>query len=106
MQGRGPNSVASTTTTLPAGTDGRLLSILDGVAPAGSKSLSVSYGGAQAWMLPSGRMVLRTPVKIVSPAPTSFVSSADGMHVYEFMPTSDLLGMSNGDFVDITVGGW
>lgn len=106
VQGRGPNSIASTVNTLPAGTDGRLLSILDGVAPAGSKSLNVMSGNAQAWMLPSGRMVVRTPVKIVSPAPTSFVSSADGTHVYEFMPTSDLLGMSNGDFVNITVKGW
>lgn len=106
VQGRGPNSVASTVNTLPAGTDGRLLSVLDGVAPAGSKALSVASANAQAWMLPSGRMVVRTPIKIVSPAPTSFVSSADGTHVYEFMPTSDLLGMSNGDFVNITVKGW
>lgn len=107
VQGRGPNATAATTANmLPSGTDGRLLSILDGVAPAGAKSLNVMSGNAQAWMLPSGRMAVRTPVKIVSPAPTSFVSSADGTHVYEFMPTSDLLGMSNGDFVNITVKGW
>ena len=106
VQGRGPNAVGPTANSLPSAIDGRMLSVLDGVAPDGSKSLSVSYGGAQAWMLPSGRMLVRTPVKIVSPAPTSFVSSADGTHVYEFMPTSDLLGMSNGDFVNITVKGW
>jgi intracellular multiplication protein IcmK len=106
VQGRGPNAVGPTANFLPSAIDGRMLSVLDGVAPAGSKSLSVSYGGAQAWMLPSGRMLVRTPVKIVSPAPTTFVSSADGTHVYEFMPTSDLLGMSNGDFVNITVKGW
>lgn len=107
VQGRGPNAMGPVNSnTLPSGLDGRLLSVLDGVAPDGSKSLNVSYSGAQAWMLPSGRMLVRTPVKIISPAPTSFVSSADGTHVYEFMPTSDLMGMSNGDFVNITVKGW
>lgn len=106
VQGRGPHAVGPTANSLPSALDGRMLSVLDGVAPDGSKALSVSYGGAQAWMLPNGRMVVRTPVKIVSPAPTSFVSSADGTHVYEFMPTSELLGMSNGDFVNISVKGW
>lgn len=106
VQGRGPNATAPASTTLPAALDGRMLSILDGVAPTGSKLLDVSYAGAQAWMLPSGRMVVRTPLKIVSPAPTSFVSSADGTHVYEFVPTSELLGMINGDFVNISIKGW
>ena len=107
VQGRGPNAQTPIGASLPSGVDGRLLSVLDGVAPPNSKALNISgFGSAQAWMLPNGRMLVRTDVKVVSPAPTSFVRSADGTNVYEFMPTSELLGMSNGEFVELQIQGW
>lgn len=107
IQGRGPNAQTPVGASLPSAVDGRLLSVLDGVAPPNSKALNVSgFGSAQAWMLPNGRMLVRTDVKVVSPAPTNFVRSADGTNVYEFMPTSELMGMSNGEFVELQIRGW
>jgi intracellular multiplication protein IcmK len=106
VQGRGPNSITQSV-SLPQGTDSRLLPVLNGIAPEGGKMLSVTgLDGVRAWMMPSGRMVVRTPVKIVSPASPSFVSSADGTHVYEFMPTTQLLGLVDGQFVALQVEGW
>lgn len=111
VQGRGPNSVVTQAAPLVRGTDARLLSVLDGMAPEGGKSLSVSGAGdTRAWMMPNGRMMVRTPLVIVSPASigggTSFVSSADGTHVYEFMPTPNILAMVDNQFVNLTIQGW
>ena len=107
VQGRGPNAVSAVAASLPQGVDSRLLSILNGVSPDGGRVLAINgLEGVRAWMMPSGRMVVRTPVKIVSPASPSFVSSADGTYVYEFMPTTQLLGLVDGQFVTLQVGGW
>ncbi len=106
IQGRGPNSTVAAG-SLMAGTDSRLLPVLDGIAPSGGKSLSVGgLEGVRAWLLPSGRLLVRSPVKIVSPASTTFVVSADGTHVYEFAQTTQLLGLVDGQFVQMTVNGW
>jgi len=106
IQGRGPNSTVSSG-SLMAGTDARLLPVLDGVSPEGGKSVTVSgLDGIRAWMLPSGKLLVRSPVKIVSPASREFVVSADGTHVYSFDPTTQLLGLVDGQFVQMTVGGW
>ena len=106
VQGRGPNSTISSG-SLMAGTDARLLPVLDGMAPSGGKTLSVGgVDGVRAWLLPTGRLMVRSPVKIISPASTSFVISADGTHVYEFARTTQLLGLVDGQYVPMTVGGW
>lgn len=106
VQGRGPNSTVSSG-NLMAGTDARLLPVLDGIAPPGGKALDVGgLDGVRAWMLPSGRMMVRSPAKIVSPASTTFVISADGTHVYEFARTTQLLGLVDGRFVQMSVSGW
>lgn len=109
VQGRGPNAQVSNTSMTPA-TDSRLLPMLDGVAPAGGKSLHVAGGDSntRAWMQANGRMVVRTSMKIVSPASASFVSSSDGTNVYEFMPTSALVGIdkASGRLFNMTVEGW
>ena len=106
IQGRGPNSTVSTG-SLMAGTDSRLLPVLDGIAPSSGKPLTVGgMGGVRAWLLPSGRLLVRSPVKIVSPASTQFIVSADGTHVYEFAQTTQLLGLVDGQFIQMTVGGW
>lgn len=107
VQGRGPNAVSATGVVLPKGVDSRLLPILNGISPEGGKLLAVNgLEGVRAWMMPSGRMVVRTPVKIISPASPTFVSSADGTYVYEFMPTTQLMGLVDGQFVTLDVGGW
>ncbi len=106
IQGRGPNSTVSSG-SLMAGTDARLLPVLDGVSPEGGKPVTVSgVDGIRAWILPSGKLLVRSPVKIISPASREFVVSADGTHVYSFDPTTQLMGLVDGQFLQMTVGGW
>lgn len=106
VQGRGPNSTVASG-SLMAGTDARLLPVLDGMAPSGGKPLMVDgVAGVRAWLLPSGRLMVRSPVKVISPASTSFVISADGTHVYEFARTTQLLGMVDGRYVPMNITGW
>lgn len=106
VEGRGPNAQINSA-SLPEGTDGRLLSVLDGVPPQGGVRLKV-YGLDQvsAWMLPDHTMVVRSPVRIIKPATTQFVSSSDGTYVYTFPPSPRLLGIANGKFVDLSISGW
>jgi intracellular multiplication protein IcmK len=111
VEGRGPNSSAAQSAPLMHGTDARLLSVLDGMAPAGGHPLTVvGSSETRAWMMPTGHMVVRTPLVVVSPASigggTSFVSSADGTHVYEFMPSPNILAMVDNQFVNLTIQGW
>ena len=106
VQGRGPNAniVAG---SLPQGGDSRLLSVLDGVPPEGGRRLRVSgLQQVDAWMMPDQTLVVRSPVRIVKPATTQFVSSSDGTYVYTFRATPLLLGIANGQFVNIGISGW
>lgn len=105
VQGRGPHArvVAG---VVPEGADARLLSVLDGVPPPHGRSLTVDgLAGVRAWVMPDRTLVVRTPVRIISPATTQFVSSADGTHVYTFSATPRLLGIANGDYVNISLKG-
>ena len=65
------------------GTDENLVQVLDGTPPAGAEKLNVegTDGRSKAWRV-SGRLYLRTPLTLLSPAWNSSVSSADGMNVY------------------------
>ena len=104
----GPNARIGHQGIAPA-VDGRLLPVLDGVPPENSTPLTVSGdgGSTQAWMSSaSGRMIVRTPFKIVSPASPVFLSSSDGTHVYEMMPSPQLVGLKDGQFINLTVQGW
>ena len=91
---------------LPPGTDARLLPVLDGVAPSGATALTVSGAdGVKAWLLSNGHMLVRAPFKLLSPVMAA-TSSADGTTVYELAATPKLLGMINGNYVNLTVSGW
>lgn len=102
--GRGPNAQVNSVALTP-GVDSRLLSVLDGVPPSG-RSLTVSGDGAsKAWVMPDGNIWLRTALTVVSPAPLSFVSSSDGTRVYKLAPSAKVLGMMNGQFLTLELGG-
>lgn len=105
IQSRGPNATVSSTYMTP-GTDSKLLPILDGVPPAGSKQLKVDGAdNTTAWIV-GKKMIVRTPMKIISPASQSFVSSSDGTNVYVFTPSAQLVGMSQGNLVNVNIQGW
>lgn len=102
--GRGPNAQVNSVALTP-GVDSRLLSVLDGVPPSG-RTLTVSGDAAsKAWVMPDGNIWLRTALTVVSPAPLSFVSSSDGTRVYKLAPSAKVLGMLNGQFLTLELGG-
>lgn len=106
VRGRGPNATLAAAGTLPEATDSRLLPILDGIAPEGGKQVKViGSESTKAW-LAGGKMVVRTPLKIISPASRSFVSSSDGTNVYVFTPSTQLVGLENGNVVNLSIQDW
>ncbi len=105
IQGFGPNAKALSGTSLPESTSSDLLSVLDGVPPAGSHNLSVDGGDCQAW-LSGDKMYVRTRLSVLSPGWSATLSSADGMHAYEMQPAPMLLVSQNGQVVQLKVKGF
>lgn len=103
---RGPNASIAATGSVAEATDSRLLPVLDGIAPERGKQLKVVGGeGTKAWLV-AGKMVVRTPYKIISPASRSFVSSSDGTNVYVFTPSAQLVASAGSEFINISIQGW
>lgn len=102
--GRGPNARVTSMSLTPS-VDSRMLSVLDGVPPEGRSLRVQGDSSARAWMMPNGRMWLRTSMLLVSPAPISFVSSSDGTRVYEISPSSRIMAMVNERYVTLSIEG-
>lgn len=106
VQGYGPNAKALPTgVNLPPTSDPILLSVLDGVPPPSSKTLSVIGGQAQAWSR-GDKLFVRTRLTIISPGWISTLSSADGMKVYEMMRTPVLLVSWHGKVMQLKLEGF
>lgn len=90
VQAKGPNT-QFTSINAPDGIDTNLLSLLQGVAPAGAKELKVSTNAAQAWLARDGKMYLRTRYKVLSPAFENVTSSPDGTYAYKMVPVPVVL---------------
>jgi len=98
----GPNGIAppiQTQISTTAG-DGKLATILEGVAPAGSTRMIVNGidGRTSAYEV-GGVTYVRTPYTLLSPAWDSSVRSADGTNVYSMRPTPVLLLSDKGKMV-------
>lgn len=94
-----------TGTGLPANANQLLLTVLDGVAPAGSKLLTVTGGDCQAWLL-ADKMYLRTRLTLLSPGWTSRMVSPDGMFAYEVQKSSSVLVSQYGDPIELKIEGF
>ena len=106
VQGRGPNAMINSG-TMVQGTSAQLLPILDGVAPTNSKRLKVIGDSDTTVWMKNDRFVVRTPLKIVSPASNSFVSSAEGnMNVYVISKVPQIRGIVDGKIVTLNVQGY
>jgi intracellular multiplication protein IcmK len=83
-----------------AGTDPNLVSVLDGVMPSGAEKLRVQGvdGRTTAWRL-SGKVYLRTPLSLLSPAWESSVASSDGTTVYTMNDTPVIILSDEGRMV-------
>jgi intracellular multiplication protein IcmK len=105
VSGIGPNTKELPVgSALPSSANQLLLGILDGVAPSGSKLLTVRGGDAQAWML-GQTIYLRTRMTVLSPGWTGKMVSPDGMIAYELPRTSSVLISRYGEPVELKVEG-
>ena len=86
------------------GGDENLVQVLDGTPPSGAEKLKVdgTDGRTSGWRL-SGRIYLRTPLTLLSPAWSSSVASADGMNVYVLNNTPVILLSDEGRVVRASI---
>jgi len=105
VSGLGPNTKdLPTGTSLPNSADQLLLSVLDGIAPAGSKLLIVKGGDCKAWLL-GDRMYLRTRLTLLSPGWVGKMVSPDGMVAYEIQRSSSILVSRYGEPIELKLEG-
>jgi len=103
VPGIGPNA-NPVLSGLPVAESPQLLNVLNGVPPAGSKTLRVTGGDARGWLL-NGRVYLRTRLIVLSPGWISKISSADGTHAYELQSTPVVLTSARGKLVKLMIEG-
>jgi intracellular multiplication protein IcmK len=103
VPGIGPNTTEFPTgTMLPESANQLLLSVLDGVAPPGSKQLKVTGGDCQAWVL-GDTMFLRTRLTVLSPGWVGKMTSPDGMFAYQMQKTSSVLVSQYGNPIELKI---
>lgn len=106
VPGIGPNTkelpIAS---AIPNSANELLLGVLDGVAPAGSRQLTVIGADCQAWLL-GEKMYLRTRLTVLSPGWMGKMVSPDGMQAYEMPKTSSVLISRYGEPTELRIEGF
>ncbi len=90
---------------LPATESPVLLSLLDGIPPANSKTLTASLCDECAFLY-QNKLYLRTHFTVLSPGWIASIASADGTHVYEMEPTPVVLASVNGKTLTMTIQGY
>lgn len=106
VSGIGPNTKELPMgTSLPSSANQLLLGVLDGVAPAGSKPLTVHGADAMAWQL-GEVLYLRTRLTVLSPGWMGKMVSPDGMQAYELPKTSSVLVSRYGEPAELKIEGF
>jgi intracellular multiplication protein IcmK len=106
VSGIGPNTKELPIgTALPNSANQLLLGVLDGVAPAGSKTLNVMGADCQAWLL-GEKIYLRTRLTVLSPGWIGKMVSPDGMQAYELPKTSSVLVSRYGEPAELKIEGF
>ena len=103
IPGLGPNA-NPVLAGLPATASPELLNVLNGVPPNGSRTLKITGGPCQGWLL-NGHLYLRTPLTVVSPAWLATMGSPDGTNAYELQSTPVILASQRGQIIKLTVEG-
>ena len=89
----------------PHDVKGYLVDLINNIPPARSVQAHVLGGDAQAWVYQK-KLLIRTPLEIISPAWTSKINGANGLvHVYELPLTSSLIALKNGEVVKLKIEG-
>lgn len=106
VSGLGPNSKdLPTGTGLPNSANQLLLSVLDGIAPPGSRQLIVKGGDGLAWLL-GDKMYMRTRLTVLSPGWVGRMVSPDGMYAYEMPKSSSVLVSQYGQPIELKIEGF
>ncbi len=106
VSGIGPNSKdLPTGTNLPNSANQLLLSVLDGIAPAGSRQLTVKGGDCLAWLL-GDKMYLRSRLTLLSPGWIGRMVSPDGMYAYEVPRSASVLVSQYGNPIELKIEGF
>lgn len=106
VSGLGPNTKEMPLgTALPNSANQLLLGVLDGVAPAGSKLLTVHGSDSEAWLL-GETIYLRTRLTVLSPGWVGKMTSPDGMQAYELPKTSSVLVSRYGEPAELKIEGF
>lgn len=105
VPGLGPNSKeVPLGTDLPNSANQMLLNVLDGVAPADSRQVTVRGADAMGWVA-GNTLYLRTRFTVLSPGWIGTMVSPDGMHAYELPKTSSVLISRYGEPAELKVEG-
>lgn len=106
VSGLGPNSKdLPTGSGLPNSANQLLLGVLDGIAPAESRPLTVKGGDAMAWLL-GDKMFLRTRFTVLSPGWMGRMVSPDGMNAYEIQKSASVLISQYGNPIELKIEGF
>lgn len=106
VPGIGPNTKEMPVhSSLPHSANQLLLGVLDGIAPPGSKLLTIHGQDCQAWLL-GEKMYLRTRLTLLSPGWVGKMVSPDGMQAYELPKTSSVLVSRYGEPVELRIEGF
>lgn len=87
---------------LPDSTNQKLLQVLDGVAPKGSKQLQVDGDAAQVWQK-GNKMFVRSKFAILSPGWMQHMRSPDGTNAYIIQKTPMILVSQFGNPVEVKI---
>ncbi len=106
LQARGPEAFPAVVNNKSYTSDvnADMINMLDGIPPKGSLKLNVHGDFAQAWLY-NEKVYYRSKITLLSPAWMATVSSPDGTHVYEIMPTPYLLASKDGQTINIKLTG-
>jgi len=106
VSGIGPNTKELPMgSSLPNSANQLLLQVLDGIAPDGSRPLSVHGADCLAWQL-GEKIYLRTRLTVLSPGWTGKMVSPDGMQAYELPKTSSVLVSRYGEPAELKIEGF
>ncbi|MCD6039397.1 MAG: hypothetical protein K0S27_797 [Gammaproteobacteria bacterium] len=106
VPGIGPNSKdIPMGAGLPNSANQMLLDVLDGIAPPGSKALTIKGGDCQGWFL-GDKMFLRSRLTILSPGWIGRMKSPDGMIAYELQLSSSVLVSQYGQPIELKIEGF
>ncbi len=106
VPGIGPNSKdIPMGTALPNSANHMLLDVLDGIAPPGSKQLTIKGADCQGWFL-GDKMFLRSRLTLLSPGWVGRMKSPDGMIAYELQLSSSILVSQYGQPIELKVEGF